>query len=167
MRLDVLKSRELLATIYAIRSLDKTIQKMIRQETKSIAAPEWTKALTKRANTALEQQVIVNTAVVSVSNQNVRAQSANKGRPLSGGLNPKTDYPAVEWGADDDTQVYERRSRKGGMHSVKRHTARQFKRRSSGYVWGPTVQEMIPRLARLWVQTTVRTIANAIDGKQE
>ena len=167
MRLDVLTSRELLATIYAIRSLDKTIQKMIRQQTKSMAAPEWTKALAQRADTALEQQVIVNTAVVAVSNQNVRAQSANKGRLLSGGLDPKTDYPAIEWGADDDTQAYMRRSRKGGTHSVKRHTARQLKRRSSGYVWGPTVQEMIPRLARLWVQTTVRTIAEAIDGKQE
>lgn len=168
MRLDVLKSRELLATIYAIRSLDKTIQKMIRQETKRIAAPEWSEALGRRANTALERQVIVNTAVVSVSNQNVRAQSANKGRPLSGGLNPKTDYPAVEWGADDDTQVYERRSKKGGTHKVTRRTAAQLKRRSAtGYVWGPTVKEMIPRLARLWVQTTVRTIANAINGKQE
>lgn len=168
MRLDVLKSRELLATIYAIRSLDRTIQKMIRQETKRIAAPEWKKALAERADTRLEHRVLVDTAVVSVSNQNVRAQSANKGRALSGGFNPKTEYSAVEWGADDDTQVYDRRSRNGGQHKVRRHTARQLKRRNrNGYVFGPTVQEMVPRLARLWVQTTVRTIAEAINGKQE
>jgi len=168
MRIDVRNSRELLAVIYAVRSLDKTIQKMIRQETKRIAAPEWSEALTKRADTALERKVIVGTAVVSVSNQNVRAQSANKGRPLSGGLNPKTDFPAVEYGADDDTQTYQRRSRKGGTHKVTRHTASQLKRRRrDGYVFGPAAAEMIPRLARLWAQTTVRTIAEALNGKQE
>ena len=35
-----------------------------------------------------------------MSNQNVRIQAANKGRRLSGGLDPKTDYPAVEFGAN-------------------------------------------------------------------
>ncbi|GAB6856473.1 hypothetical protein [Microbacterium xylanilyticum] len=168
MRIDVTNSRELLAVIYAVRSLDKTIQKMVRQETKRIAAPEWSEALRRRADSALEQKVIVGTAVVSVSNQNVRVQSANKGRPLSGGLSPKTDFPAVEYGADDDTQTYKRRSRKGGTHNVTRHTAAQLKRRNArGYVFGPAASEMIPRLARLWVQTTVRTIAEALKGNQE
>lgn len=168
MRLDVRESRELLATIYAIRSLDKTIQKMVRQQTKRIAAPEWKKALAQRTATRLENRVLVDTSVISVSNQNVRAQSASKGRPLSGGLNPKTDYPAIEYGAEDDTQVYNRTSRKGGTHKVTRHTARQLRRRNpDGYVFGPAAGEMIPRLAALFVQTTVRTIAEAIRGKQE
>ncbi len=88
MRIDVTNSRELLAVIYAVRSLDKTIQKMVRQETKRIAAPEWSEALRRRADSALEQKVIVGTAVVSVSNQNVRVQSANKGRPPLGRTQP-------------------------------------------------------------------------------
>ena len=169
MRINVKDSRELLATLYAIRSLDKTIAKMIRQETKRIAAPEWKKALAERANSRLEHRVIVDTSVVTVSNQNVRIQSASKGRALSGGFNPKTDYHAVEWGADRDRETtYKRRSRKGRTHEVTRHAARGMKpRNQSGYVFYPAAKEMIPRMARLWVQTTVRTIATAFEGKQE
>lgn len=169
MRLDVKKSRELLATLYAIRSLDKTIAKMIRQETKRIAAPEWKKALAERADSRLEHRVIVDTAVVSVSNQNVRIKSASKGRPLSGGLAPKTDWPAIEFGADTSRQTtYKRRSPRGRVHDVKRRTASGLKgRNGNGYVFYPAAREMIPRLARLWVETTVRTIATAFEGKQE
>jgi len=169
MRLDVKKSPELLATIYAIRSLDKTIAKMTRQETKRIAAPEWTKALAERADTRLEHRVIVDTSVITVSNQNVRIQSASKGRALSGGLAPKADYPAVEFGADQTrTTTYRRRSPKGKVHTVTRHATHALKPRTAkGYVFFPAAREMIPRLAALWVQTTVRTIATAFEGKQE
>ncbi|QCQ16987.1 hypothetical protein [Microbacterium sp. RG1] len=146
MRLDAKASPELLAAIYAIRSLDKTIAKMIRQQTKRVAAPETTKAMAERADTRLEHRVMVNTAVVSVSNQNVRIQSARKGRPLKGGLDPKTDWYAVEFG--------------GKAHQLKPRNKR-------GYVFYPAAREMIPRLARLWIETTVRTIATAFEGKQE
>jgi len=167
--LDVLKSRELLATIYAVRSLDKTIQKMLRRETKRIAAPEWSKALAERADTRLEHRVLVDTSVVTVSNQNVRVQSASKGRPLSGGLSPKADYPAIEFGADKARKTtYTRRSPKGKTHKVTRRAATGMKpRNGNGYVFYPAAVEMIPRMARLWVQTTVRTIASALEGKQE
>lgn len=168
MRLDVRKSPELLATIVAIRSLDRTITKMIRQQTKLIASPEWKKALAHRADTRLEQRVLVDTAVVSVSDQNVRMQSANKGRPLTGGLAPKADWAAVEFGADQTTKTTYQRRGKHGTHKVARVVTHGLKRRNrDGYVFFPTAAEMIPRLARLWVQTTVRTIATAFEGKQE
>ncbi len=168
MRLDVTKSRELQAALLAIRSLDRTLAKTIRQHTKRIAAPEWTRALTRRASTALEQRVLSATAVVTVSDQNVRAQSASKGRPLSGGLNPKTDFPAVEFGASDTPATYQRVSRKGKPHTVTRHTTKQLRPRNpKGYVFYPAAREMVPRLAALWVQTLVRTIATALEGKQE
>lgn len=145
------------------------MQKMTRQETKRIAAPEWKKALAERADSRFEHRVIVDTSVVTVSNQNVRVQSASKGRPLSGGLNPKADYPAVEFGADRSRMsTYQRRSPNGGSHSVTRHTSAQLKGRNpNGYVFYPSAREMVPRIARLWVQTVVRTIATALEGKQE
>lgn len=169
MRLDVFESRELMATILAIKSLDKTLRKINRRETKRIAAPEWRKALAQHADTRLEHRVIVDTAVVTVSDQNVRIQSANKGRPLSGGLDPKADYHAVEFGADTSrTSTYTRR-RKGTMHRVTRRTSSSLKPRRwpTGYVFFPTARLFIPRMASLWVQTTVRTIANALEGKEE
>lgn len=167
-RLNVLKSPELLATIYALRVVDKTIAAQVRKYTKAVAAPEWSKALTRRASTALEARVISSTAVVAVSNQNVRVQSAGKGRPLSGGLNPKTDYAGVEFGSNAHGKTYPRKSRNGGTHSVTRVMGTQFKAHNGkGYVFYPAAREMVPRIAALWVQTAVKTIANALEGKRE
>lgn len=166
-RLDVFQSPELLATIYALRAIDKTIQAQVRKATKTVAEPEWKKALAERANTRVEHRVLVDTARISVSNQNVRAQSANVGRPLKGGLNPKVHYPAVEFGIKNKKSTYSRKSRKGGTHKVTRTIGTGLPNpRRQGPFWGST-SEMIPRLARLWVQTTVRTIATALEGKQE
>jgi hypothetical protein len=166
-RLDVFKSPELLATIYALRAIDTTLQKKVREYTKAVASPEWKKALARRADTRLEHRVIVDTAVVSVSNQNVRIQSAGKGRPLSGGLNPKTDYPAVEFGMNAKGVRYQRKSKRGGTHIVRRVIGTQFPaRRREGPFW-QSAREMVPRMASLWVQTTVKTIGYALEGKRE
>lgn len=166
-RLDVFKSPELLATIYALRSIDKTLQKKVRDYTKAVAGPEWKQALAQRANTRLEHRVIVDTAVISVSNQNVRVQSASKGRRLSGGLDPKTDYAPVEFGMNAKGVTYTRKSRKGGTHRVTRVMGTQFPAaRREGPFW-QSARNMVPRIAALWVQTTVKTIGNALEGKQE
>jgi hypothetical protein len=165
MRINVLESKELLATIYAIRSFDKTLQAQIRKQTKAVAEPEWKKSIAERANTRVEHRVIVDTARVAVSNQNVRVQSANVGRPLSGGLNPKTQYPAVEFGIRPKKVTYDRTSRKGGTHKVTRTIGNGLPNpRKRGPFWG-AAENMIPRLARLWVQTTVRTLSEALEGK--
>ncbi|TQJ31947.1 hypothetical protein FBY39_2436 [Microbacterium sp. SLBN-146] len=168
MQIDVFKSREMLATIYAIRALDKTLQKQIRTHVKRWAQPEFKQSMAQHADTKLEHRVLVDTAVVSVSNQNVRLQSAGKGRRLSGGLNPKTDYAPVEFGAHAKGKSYTRKSRNGGTHRVMRAMNTQFKvPNRRGYVFYPTVREFVPRVASYYVQTTVRTIANALEGKQE
>lgn len=168
MRLNVLDSRELQATILALRAIDKTLAAQVRKYTKAVAAPEWSQALNRRATTRLEQRVIANTAVVTVTNQNVRVQSASKGRMLSGGLLPKSEYPAVEFGKNPSKTTYTRISPRGQSHRVTAVVGRQFKRRNPrGYVFYPAAEEMIPRIAALWVQTTVKTIANALEGKQE
>lgn len=167
-RLDVLKSRELLATIYALRAIDKTLATQIRRHVKAIGQPEWSKALAERADSKLEHRVLVDTAVLSVSNQNVRLQSASKGRALKGGLQPKTQYAPVEYGAAAKKVTYQRRSQKGKTHSVTRNTRAPFKApRRGGHVFGPASKSMVPRFASLFVQTTVKTIANALEGKQE
>lgn len=164
MRIDVRESREFMAVILALRSVDKTISKKVRQYTRQIAAPEWKAALERRASSQAERQVIVNTATVAVSNQNVRVRSASKGRPMSGGLNPKADYPAVEFGADREKVTTYRRQ----GHQVRRHTARQLKPRNrKGYVFMPAAREMIPRIGSLFAQVTVKTIAQALKGIQE
>lgn len=172
-RISVWNSRELLATILAIRQAPTEMQKQIRQQTKTITSEEWKRAMGEHASTVnaarVTSRVLVQTARVAVSNQNVRLSSATVGRRLKGGLEPKVHYYALEFGANPDTRTtYTATSRKGRKFTVhQRHTARQLPRRlKAGWVFGPAVADMVPRIAALWVQTTVRVIAEAFEGKR-
>lgn len=171
MRLSVKESPELLATVLAIRSLDRTLQKTIRQHTKAVVAPAWQAALEERATTRLQRRALSSTSVVAVSNQNVTVKAGSKGRKLSGGFDPKVHKHAAEFGADKTKPTtYKRRNRGsgGGSHSVTRVVTTGLPdRRKGGYVFWPAAAEMTPRLASLWIQTVVRTIAEALEGKRE
>lgn len=131
--------------IVALKHSDRETRKSIRQYTKANMTRPWLDAIDKEASTVVERRVIASTATVAVSDQNIRIQSAAKGRPLSGGLNPKVHYGPVEFGSS-------------------RH--KQFRPRNrSGYVFYPAAKKMIPRLASLWVQTVVKTFADIFEGK--
>lgn len=161
MRIDIRGSRELQDVVIALKNSDADVRSAIRAQTKSALTTPWLQAIQKRAHTRLESRVIASTATVAVSDQNIRIQSAAKGRKLSGGLQPKVDYGPVEFGAFHAKKTY---TRKG--HRVTRNTTAQFKGRDrSGIVFYDAAREMIPRLASLWVQTVVKTYADIFDGK--
>lgn len=167
LRISVFESKPLQATLLAVRAANKDVQAEIRKYTKAEMVPDWKTGLAQRAQTDLERSVLVSTAGVTVSNQNVTLTSATKGRKLSGGLDPKTDFAPVEFGADPSKRAtYDVHGRNGKAHQVTRHTQRQFApNRRSGYVVYPTAAVIIPRFASLWVQTCIRTIMDAVDGK--
>jgi hypothetical protein len=165
--IDINGSRELQAAVLGIRRAEKEIQKQIRTQTREKLLPEWQQAVRERAETRLEQRVLVDTARVKMSNQNVRLSSATVGRKLSGGLDPKTQAAAAEFGADRAVKgTYTARSRKGKSFKVTRHTRAQLRGpRRGGYAVYPAAKAMIPRFAALWVQTVVRTFHEGIEGK--
>lgn len=161
MRLDVRGSDALRDVVLALNQADRDVQRAIRTFTKQRLTTPWLEAINNEATTTLERRVISATATVSVSNQNIRIQSAAKGRKLSGGLQPKVDYAPVEFGSGRHKTTY---TRKG--HKVTRTTGTQFKSPNrNGYVFYPAAKKMIPRLASLWVQTVVKTYADIFDGK--
>jgi hypothetical protein len=159
LRISVKNSRELQGTIAALKTMPAELSKWIRQVTKAEMQPEWKRGLAEHARTRLDHRVLVDTARMAVSNQNVSLKSASVGRSLSGGLQPKVDYAAVEFGVDRSAvTTYEATSRKGKRYKVTRHTRRQLPPRiRNGRVVYPTASDLIPRLASLWVQTTVKT----------
>lgn len=141
----VLNSRELLATIYAIKAAPATIRADLRRETRAVIGNEWVKQL--YAQTASEQQtrMLVKTARVKVSDQSVQLRSASSRRPvLSGGATPFKHGAMFEFGIP---AVH------GGVPP-----------RRKGWVVYPAFAELAPRALALWVQTTVRVLARALEG---
>lgn len=158
--------------ILAIRAAPREIQAQIRQQSKAISTPELQRAMAEQlsisAGYRAQDRVLVQTARVAVSNQNIRLSSATVGRKLKGGLNPKTQYAGMEFGADKQRRAtYSARSRKGRHYTVtKRRTTQQLPRRNrKGWVFYPAVAEVVPRILALWTQTTVRVLAEAFEGK--
>ena len=163
MRIDVRGSQELKDVALALSAMDTPMRRYLRSLTKAKMTEPWLSEMNKRAGTRLEKRVLSSTATIATSDQNIRITSAAKGRALSGGLNPKVDYAAVEFGANRAKKsTY---TRKG--HRVTRRTAVQLRPRNrDGYVFYPAARVMIPRLASLWVQTIVKGIGNIFDGKE-
>jgi hypothetical protein len=154
--------QELRTAVVAMQSVDRDIRRYLRAFAKSKMVTPWLQAISAEASTPLERTVIASTSTIAVGDQNVRVQAAQKGRRMSGGLQPKVDWPAVEFGADrSKVTSYVRKG-----HRVRRHTARQMRgRRRGGYVFWPAAEDMTPRLASLWAQTIVKGVANIFDGR--
>jgi hypothetical protein len=168
LRISVWDSKEIQAILLAMRGLDRDLKKEIRKATKSVIEPVWKEAVRGEVTTRLETRVLSDTARVAVSDQNVMLKSAAVGRSLSGGYKPSELVGGAEFGADREAKrSYGSVSVKGKSFNVKnRRTNRQFRSRNTkGYVVYAAAAQVIPRIAALWVQTTVRTFHEKMEGK--
>lgn len=166
MRITIFGSKELQAVVLAMRTLDRDSRKEIRKHVKDMAQPAWQQALAENAQTRLEHRVLARTGRVRVSDQNVTLTAASVGRPLAGGLQPKQQYHAVEFGADPEDVTYTATSKNGKRYKVTRNTRAQLRpRNAKGYVVYPAAAEMIPRIAAMFVQTVVRTVHEKLETR--
>lgn len=166
--IDIRENDELRAVVIALRAVDQTITKRVRKYTQSAIAPEWQEAVRGNSHTRLEVLALGNTARASVSANGITLKAASVGRRLTRGFDPKSMYAGVEFGGDKAKKVtYEARSSKGKSYSVTRRTQAMLparRRRGPAYT---AAAEMIPRAAALWTQITVRSIAEAAEGKKD
>lgn len=168
MRISVFSSAELQATILALKGMERELAKQIRAAIKSFTQPEWQEAVRGNVSTRLQTRVLSDTARVAVSDQNVTLKSATIGKSLSGGLTPSELMHSAEFGADRNfTRSYTSTSSRGRQFTVhNRHTRRQFAPRNlKGHVVYPAAASIIPRIASLFVQTTVRTFHDLIERR--
>lgn len=163
----MLNSDELQGTILLLKRVDREIAREIRKQSKDVIAPIWTRAVSENVTRRVEARVLADTARVAVSNQNVTLKAAAVGRKLSGGLDIKSQWPVIEFGGNDGkARSYDARSRTGRAYTVTRNTRAQLRpRNKKGYVGYPAAAQIIPRIASLWVQTTVRTFMETIEGR--
>jgi hypothetical protein len=159
-RISLLVDSPLRTLAMACRGLEPAVRKQINTHTKREALPLWHDALRANAETRMEFSVLVRTAKVGVTAQNVFLRSAGVGTTSNGTPVSVLQY-AAEYGANPDKRVAAT-SKKGTRYTRRRGSA--FKRpRRGGYVVGPAAIEAIPRIGDLWVQTAVRTIHEEIE----
>ncbi len=167
MRIPVGASRELQALLLALRGARTDVNRQVRQHSREVIGPVYKRELAERVTSRVETRVIYDSARASVSNQNVRLTAATSKRKLSGGLVPARDFSAVEFGMNSGKTVdVTATSTRGKRYSYTRSMGSRFRpNRRGGYVFYPSIANIAPRIISLWIQTAVRTLGDAIDGK--
>ena len=142
----------------AMRGLDRETRTQIGRATKSAAQPIWAETTRSQVATRLQSR-LAESARVGVTTRNVFLRAGGTGKI---GSTPLSRLAlAIEFGADPKKKVATR-SRKGTPY-VRRMGGGFRLPRSRGYVAYPASSEAIPRLASLWVQTTIRTMHEALE----
>jgi len=167
-----LASREIRAIVLALRQAEPEIRKEINKRSKLEITDMWKKAVAEEASFAggktqrARFKVLVKSAKAIVGNRGVTLTSATIGRPLKGGLNPKTDWRALEFGHVDLVRTVTFTSKYGKRYEQTRNvTAQLDDKKAKGYVIFPAARQTIPRILSLWVQTTVRTMHEIVERK--
>lgn len=161
MRISVFDSAPLQGVILALKGAEREVAAQIRKATRQMVEPVWRQEIAQHTTGRMENRVLVDTARAAVTNQNVNLKAGHLSKRLSGGAPAYLVAPLVEFGADP-TWKHEARSTRGRSY-VRRMGSRFRPRNLKGYVAYPTAADVIPRIASLWVQTTVRTFYELVE----
>lgn len=162
--------RELTAVVLAMKAADKTLRGEINRATVQMGSQVWPQLVAANATTHLDTKVLAVGARVKGGNPPV-AMAANSRRAVGSAkrLVPATAYPAWEFGVGNRNAYsrYQRKSKKGGTHTVERRTMRGLPSRTpKGRVVWPAFADLAPRMVSLWVQIVVKKYAEAAEGRR-
>ncbi|WP_157156261.1 hypothetical protein [Diaminobutyricimonas sp. LJ205] len=158
-RISLLVSRDLQTLVQVARGLDREVAAQLRKHTRKAAEPIFQDAVRANVTTRLQTRVLSDTARVSVSDSNVTLKSAMVGKVH--GIPTSVLAPATEFGAQPTTLIST--TSKTGTPYKRRIGSSFGLPRRKGYVFHPAVRESIPRMASLWLQTALRTVAEQFE----
>lgn len=154
--LDVRNSRELQATILALRQAERGIRLGINKTARGRISPLWKAEINARARTSIQREVIASGARATASDRGVTLYAATKSRPLSGGLVPSIEWAGAEFGARSRVVEVTQRSRGGTRYTRPLTINRQFPgRQQDGMVAFDAASETGTKLVALWVHDVV------------
>lgn len=161
--------RELRAAVLALKAVDRDLRRDMNKRMRDTMNPVWKDTLAQHIGWAPEQ-VILKGARIAAGNPPALI-AAGSTRPWRAGstLTPRAHWHALEYGAGARGEFvgYERLSPQGRRHTVRRRTKAHLKpRRRNGYVIGPTVAQVLPRMASLFVQSVVRSVMDALEERR-
>lgn len=158
-------SREIRAVAFAMKLVSRDVRNAINRGTRETMNPVWRDAVASHARTPMDTRVIAKGARIVAGNPPAGVAATSK-RALSGGFVPAVSWAAYEFGVNSDkVTTYTSHSPKGKAYKVTRHTARQLPGFTpKGRVAYAALGTFGPRLVSMWVQTVVRTIAEASEA---
>ncbi len=167
MRVRVDGVRDAVAASYALRRVDTELRREMTRNIRSVVNPMWQGAVRERGRTRTDQAVLTKGARVNAGARPTLVAASSR-RTLRGGLVPRDEWQAFEFGATSDaTTTYRRRSQRGNYHDVTRHTRRQLPPRyAGGRVLYKAVGAIGARVFSLWAQTAIRNVFDALEGRR-
>ncbi|MFB4348479.1 hypothetical protein [Microbacterium sp. CR_7] len=158
--LDARGSREIQASIFALRQARRDIRLGINKNARSRIRPLWQSELNARARDEMTRRVIVAGARANASDRGVTVHAATSRRPLSGGLVPSVEWAGNEFGARSRRIEVTQRSRSGRSYRRPLTINRQFPgRQQHGMVAFDAASEVGTKLVAIWVHTVVDDLA--------
>ena len=166
LQIDVEQSKEMQATILALKQMEPTLRKRIYAATREKIVPEWRQELAANAANHLDERVLLGGARVDVSATTLKFKAAQSKKKMSGGASPFDIGHAVEFGAVWHRAEISATSNRGKNYTYTRTLNKQFKpRRQQGHVAFPAIGRLVPRFAALWVGITIKTMYDALERK--
>ncbi|QDZ14762.1 hypothetical protein [Humibacter ginsenosidimutans] len=145
-----------------MRGVDADARRHLFAAARQDATPIWKEELAERATTRLQSAVLVRTAKVAVTARNIQFKSATAGK-LSTGTAASTLAAATEFGMSPGSYI-STHSPKGKSY-LRRAGSAFGPRKQAGKVVFPAVDDAIPRVTSLVIQTCGRSLYDALDGK--
>lgn len=158
-RISLLVSKDFQVLVQAARTLPAEVTKQLRAHTRRVVEPAFQEELRSRVATRIETRVLLDTARVSVRDDNVILRTATIGKVQ--GTPASRVAGATEFGMNPDARI-QTTSRKGTPY--KRRIGPVFRAHvKQGHVFFPSVQAFIPRAGALWFQTIYRATAETFE----
>lgn len=142
--------------------MDAEVRKQIRTHTRGTAKQVWQDELAQQTTTRLQNRVLVDSARLSVTDQNVTLKSAQVGKMSSGVPVSRLAGPA-EFGSAPSRKVTQSSGRGGNKQYTRRLGGAFGAPRRKGKVFFPAAHASIARIGALWIQTAARTVAETFE----
>lgn len=159
------------AAALALKLMPRDLRGKLNKDVRAVGNDIWRPAVDAAAFSKMDKKVLAKGARVKPGNP-LSLVAASSKRPLrkgTGALVPDEKWRGFEFGSTSkgNKREYERRNRTaGGTHTVSRRTQRQMPGRAkSGRVVYQAAAEVAPRITAYWVESIVRYIYKAHEGK--
>jgi hypothetical protein len=167
--LSVQGSDELRAVAFGMKVIEGEVKNQINRATRAELKPIWQAELdaAMAGTNAFTSRILKGSRVSPGNPPTLYGATSRRGIGPTRRLNPAEHYYLGEFGARDQRyRTYTRKSENGGTHQVRRRTNTGLPQHvKGGRVIYPAAGQAIPRLAALWVQTFVRGVYEASEGK--